>query len=46
MRISPFIDEELEERLTRPNQADIEAARALDGDVLVLGLIEGMHGQR
>lgn len=37
MQIAVATDEQLEERLTRPNAADLEAARNLRGDVLVLG---------
>jgi len=37
MQILFSTDEELEEQLTRPNSADIEAAKGLEGDVLVLG---------
>jgi hypothetical protein len=31
-------EEKLEERLSRPSEADIEAMRALDGDLLILGV--------
>jgi hypothetical protein len=30
-------EEQLEERLSRPTAADIDAMRALEGDVIVLG---------